>query len=67
MAAAGFAALHHHAADLASQIRQQMVLVAQTGNVGGAKLVGIAAELGQLGNANVTGQDTAVGEAGVGG
>ena len=42
------------------------LLVKQAGDVGGAKLVGIAAELGQLGQPNFPGQDAAVGEARVG-
>ncbi|MNL06439.1 hypothetical protein D3C87_1270740 [compost metagenome] len=71
MAAARLAALLHHAAYLAGQIRQQVLLVVllfvkQAGDVGGAKLVGIAAERGELGQANFTGQDAAVGEARVG-
>ncbi len=71
MATAGHAASLHHAADLAGQIRQQVLLarpllVEQAGDVGGAKLVGIAAELGELGQANFPGQDAAVGKTGVG-
>ena len=34
MAAAGYAALLHHAADLAGQIRYQMVFVTQARDVG---------------------------------
>ncbi|MNF85202.1 hypothetical protein D3C84_675900 [compost metagenome] len=71
MAAARLAALLHHAAYLAGQVRQQVLLVVllfvkQAGDVRRAKLVGIAAERGQLGQANFTSQDTAVGEARVG-
>ncbi|MNH11041.1 hypothetical protein D3C79_705450 [compost metagenome] len=67
MTAARFATLLHHAADLAGQIRQQILFVVllfieQPRYVGGAKLVGIAAELRQLGQANFARQDAAMGE-----
>ena len=72
MAAIGHAALLHHAADLAGQFGHQRVFapslfIKQTGDIGGAKFVGIAAELRQLWQAYFTSQDAAVGEAGVGG
>ena len=66
MAAAGYTALLHHAADLAGQVRYQMVFVTEARDIGGAKLVGIAAEFRQLGQADFAGQNAAVGKAGMG-